>query len=155
MIIVHIYLYFIPFHDRITEIRKGVESHGRNLTHPKTKHHRNGRWLHAECLKATERRFGPITDKYVIYRGESCEVNGIYYLNVEEYLKGLAYLKSKLWCSLYSVITCSGICGSWFAAIRMQLGSRAQSKIQSKDRFANCLSTVKPEIRFWLMDAWV
>lgn len=47
-------------------------------------------------MKATERRLGPITDKYVICRGESCEVNGIYYLNVEEYLKGLAYLKSKL-----------------------------------------------------------
>ena len=44
----------------------------------------------AECLKATERRFGPITGKYVIYRGESCEVNGIHYLNVEAYLKGLA-----------------------------------------------------------------
>ena len=44
----------------------------------------------AECLKATERRFGPITGKYVIYRGESCDVNGIHYLNVEAYLKGLA-----------------------------------------------------------------
>lgn len=43
-----------------------------------------------ECLKATERRFGPITGKYVIYRGESCEVNGIHYWNVEAYLKGLA-----------------------------------------------------------------
>ena len=43
-----------------------------------------------ECLKATERRFGPITGKYVIYRGESGEVNGIHYLNVEAYLKGLA-----------------------------------------------------------------
>ena len=43
-----------------------------------------------ECLKATERRFGPITGKYVIYRGESCDVNGIHYLNVEEYLTGLA-----------------------------------------------------------------
>lgn len=43
-----------------------------------------------EKCKATEWRFGPITGKYVIYRGESCEVNGIHYLNVEEYLKGLA-----------------------------------------------------------------
>lgn len=43
-----------------------------------------------ECLKATEWRFGPITGKYVIYRGENCEVNGIHYLNVEEYLKGLS-----------------------------------------------------------------
>lgn len=43
-----------------------------------------------EKCKATEFRFGPITGKYVIYRGESCEVNGIHYLNVEEYLKGLS-----------------------------------------------------------------
>lgn len=43
-----------------------------------------------EKCKATEWRFGSITGKYVIYRGESCEVNGIHYLNVEEYLKGLA-----------------------------------------------------------------
>ncbi len=43
-----------------------------------------------EKCKATEWRFGPITGKYVIYRGESCDVNGIHYLNVEAYLKGLA-----------------------------------------------------------------
>ena len=43
-----------------------------------------------EKCKATEWRFGTITGKYVIYRGESCEVNGIHYLNVEEYLKGLS-----------------------------------------------------------------
>ena len=42
-----------------------------------------------EKCEATEFRFGPITGKYVIYRGESCDVNGIHYLNVEEYLKGL------------------------------------------------------------------
>lgn len=43
-----------------------------------------------EKCKATEFRFGPITGKYVIYRGASHDVNGIHYLNVEEYLKGLA-----------------------------------------------------------------
>ena len=43
-----------------------------------------------EKCKATEWRFGTITGKYVIYRGESCEVNGIHYLNVKEYLKGLS-----------------------------------------------------------------
>ena len=43
-----------------------------------------------EKCRVTEWRFGPITGKYVIYRGESCEVNGIHYLNVEAYLKGLA-----------------------------------------------------------------
>jgi len=43
-----------------------------------------------EKCEATEFRFGPITGKYVIYRGQTQHVNGIHYLNVEEYLKGLA-----------------------------------------------------------------
>lgn len=43
-----------------------------------------------EKCEATEFRFGPITGKYVIYRGISQEVNGIRYWNVEEYLKGLS-----------------------------------------------------------------
>lgn len=38
----------------------------------------------------TEHRFGEIKGKYVIYRGEPCEVDGIKYLNVEEYLKALS-----------------------------------------------------------------
>ena len=38
---------------------------------------------------AVEHRFGKITGKYVIYRGEPAEANGIHYLNVEEYLKSL------------------------------------------------------------------
>lgn len=39
--------------------------------------------------KATEFRYGPIMSKNVIYRGETCEVDGIKYLNVEEYLNSL------------------------------------------------------------------
>jgi len=35
-------------------------------------------------------RFGKITGKYVIYRGETKDVNGIKYVNAEEYLKSLA-----------------------------------------------------------------
>ena len=42
-----------------------------------------------EKCATTEFRYGPITGKYVIYRGETQDVNGIHYLNVEEYLKGL------------------------------------------------------------------
>lgn len=43
-----------------------------------------------ECLKATERRFGPITKRCVIYRGSNATLeNGIIYKNVEEYLKML------------------------------------------------------------------
>lgn len=38
----------------------------------------------------TEHRFGKITGKYVIYRGDPCEVGGVQYLNAEEYLKGLS-----------------------------------------------------------------
>lgn len=38
----------------------------------------------------TEHRFGKITGKYVIYRGEPCEVDDIKYLNVEAYLKTLS-----------------------------------------------------------------
>lgn len=39
--------------------------------------------------KATEFRFGTITGKNVIYRGKSGEMDGIHYINVEEYLKSL------------------------------------------------------------------
>lgn len=38
----------------------------------------------------TEHRFGEITGKYVIYRGEATASEGVKYLNVEEYLKSLA-----------------------------------------------------------------
>ena len=37
----------------------------------------------------TEFRHGRIVGKYVIYRGETTSLNGIEYLNVEEYLKSL------------------------------------------------------------------
>ena len=42
-----------------------------------------------EKCEATEFRFGPITGKYVIYRGQSHDRNGIQYVNVEEYLNNL------------------------------------------------------------------
>ena len=38
----------------------------------------------------TEHRYGPITAKIVLYRGESQVVEGIQYQNVEEYLRNLA-----------------------------------------------------------------
>ena len=38
----------------------------------------------------TEHRYGPITGKFVLYRGESQEIDGISYQNVEEYLRNLA-----------------------------------------------------------------
>ena len=38
----------------------------------------------------TEHRYGPITGKFVLYRGESHVIDGIQYQNVEEYLRSLA-----------------------------------------------------------------
>ncbi len=45
--------------------------------------------INKEKCAETERRFGPITGKYVIYRGAPAESEGIRYLNVEDYLKSL------------------------------------------------------------------
>lgn len=42
-----------------------------------------------EAWALTSHRYGEITGKYVIYRGESGSLEGIQYLNVEEYLKSL------------------------------------------------------------------
>lgn len=42
-----------------------------------------------EKCKETEFRFGDIKGKYVIYRGETCDVDNIQYVNVEEYLNKL------------------------------------------------------------------
>ena len=42
-----------------------------------------------EKCDMTRHRYGEITGRYVIYRGEKAEVDGVYYLNVEEYLKAL------------------------------------------------------------------
>lgn len=55
--------------------------------------------LNDQKCKDTEFRYGPITGKYVIYRGPSTELKDIeedatenvMYLNVEEYLKGLIF----------------------------------------------------------------
>lgn len=46
--------------------------------------------INADKCAETEHRFGRITGKYVIYRGEPAESEGVYYLNVEDYLKSLA-----------------------------------------------------------------
>ena len=42
-----------------------------------------------QIIALTERAFGKIIEKYVIYRGETTDTDGIHYLNVEEYLKTL------------------------------------------------------------------
>ena len=41
-----------------------------------------------ECAQ-TEHRFGTIKGKYVLYRGATQDVNGIHYVNVEEYLNNV------------------------------------------------------------------
>lgn len=45
--------------------------------------------IDAEKCAATEHRYGPITARTVLYRGKSGSLNGISYLNVEEYLRAL------------------------------------------------------------------
>ncbi|WP_294731009.1 AAA family ATPase [uncultured Faecalibaculum sp.] len=50
-----------------------VRNQARHLTDP-------------ENCRKTEFRFGPITRRTVLYRGETCEEDGILYQNVEEYL---------------------------------------------------------------------
>ena len=46
--------------------------------------------IDAEKCAQTEHRYGPITGKFVLYRGKSQVVEGIQYQNVEEYLRSLA-----------------------------------------------------------------
>ena len=46
--------------------------------------------IDAEKCAQTEHRYGPITGKFVLYRGKSQVVDGIQYQNVEEYLRSLA-----------------------------------------------------------------
>ena len=45
--------------------------------------------VNEEKCAQTEHRFGTITGRYVIYRGEATESESVQYLNVEEYLKAL------------------------------------------------------------------
>ena len=45
--------------------------------------------INEEKCAMTSHRYGDITGRYVIYRGDGTEVDGVQYLNVEEYLKSL------------------------------------------------------------------
>lgn len=47
-----------------------------------------GRKPEKKCAMTTH-RYGNITGRYVIYRGENTEMDTIQYLNVEDYLKSL------------------------------------------------------------------
>ncbi len=46
--------------------------------------------INEEKCALTEHRYGPITGKFVLYRGEDQIIDGIQYQNVEEYLRTLA-----------------------------------------------------------------
>lgn len=65
--------------------------HSMKIIDKQTQHLRN-----EQLLLQTEHRYGPITGRYVIYRGEDAEVDGITYLNVEGYLRNLAEPEQKL-----------------------------------------------------------
>ena len=43
--------------------------------------------INEEKCAQTEHRYGPITGKFVLYRGENQEIEGIHYQNVEDYLR--------------------------------------------------------------------
>lgn len=58
--------------------------HSTQIVANQTKHLLNKK----KCID-TEYRYGTITGKYVLYRGETQLVNDVHYLNVEEYLKML------------------------------------------------------------------
>lgn len=45
--------------------------------------------INPEKCAACEHRYGTITGRFVIYRGEHTQIDGIEYLNVEDFLKGL------------------------------------------------------------------
>lgn len=49
----------------------------------------NRHMTNEEKCAMTTHRYGEITGRYVIYRGNRAEVDGVVYLNVEEYLKSL------------------------------------------------------------------
>ena len=50
-----------------------------------------GRMMEVIVLLDTQHRYGTITSKKVLYRGESKMAGEIRYMNVEEYLKQLCY----------------------------------------------------------------
>ena len=62
---------------RIFEIKHSEEAASQQYRH----------LIDAEKCTQTEHRYGPITGKIVLYRGESQVVDGIQYQNVEEYLR--------------------------------------------------------------------
>ena len=63
----------------IFEIKHSTETHPNQYQHISNE----------EKCKSTEFRYGNITGKYVIYRGESQVIDGIQYVNAEEYLNSL------------------------------------------------------------------
>ena len=44
----------------------------------------------SEKCAQTEHRYGPITGKFVLYRGKNQQMDGVQYQNVEEYLRNLS-----------------------------------------------------------------
>ena len=67
-------------HCRIFEIKHSTEAVPAQYRH----------LVDEEKCRQTERRFGPIRGRYVLYRGETAQLeNGVQYRNVESYLKEL------------------------------------------------------------------
>lgn len=61
------------------------------VKHSKERHPSQTRHIKdADKSRLVELRYGSIEGRFVVYRGESGEVDGVEYLNAEEYLKSLA-----------------------------------------------------------------
>ena len=76
----------VVFHDKSNSCECYEIKHSDQIVEKQT------RYLTDEkCLADTERRFGPITKRCVIYRGEDAQLeNGIVYRNVEAYLNTIS-----------------------------------------------------------------
>ena len=64
---------------RIYEIKHSTEANEKQTLHLRD----------AEKCQIVEKRFGPISDKFVLYRGKDTFAEGVQYLNVENFLCGL------------------------------------------------------------------
>ena len=85
-VLIYLLVYVIVVADNVNATCEIYEvKHSKEQTKEQYRH-----LIDEEKLKSTEFRYGKITKKVVIYRGENATLeNGIEYRNVEEYLKSL------------------------------------------------------------------
>ena len=74
-----IHIYKAGQNCRIYEIKHSTEVNEKQTLHLRD----------AEKCQIVEKRFGPISGKFVLYRGKDTFAEGVQYLNVENFLCGL------------------------------------------------------------------